>query len=386
MVVYMNHDRKPINYREVIMNRLSLTIAIVALTLASFASAGELAGISSEVAKRKGKTELSRIAADMKPGTWAEVKCTRPGGLMSVIVGKRKSGKLRGYHIAGWTDDGHWDSRTGQFLYMGFRKQLKFIAYEETSSAWRVIKGPFGWQTNKGEPGEGTFKDTRRTHYGHIYGKNAHDPKKGAFYHSIAGYAYRYDLAEKKWTRFKGGSGMSMEFFPGLGLMAHHGSKSKTIKGKVVILDERTGKWNHLANVPFSSYHALARYNPLHKEMLLIAGNNNRSVVKVDAKGKVTKLKDVPFDITIRHGKLLVDPVSGRYLIFMGRQLHDFDSVKNEYRKVEGYKAPWSKYEMPVPASLPEHGVVMFIDRKLMLYKHDAPAIEGKAKPTTAMK
>jgi len=361
--------------RRVIHMELGLRIVALLGIVAAVSSvnARELEDIAAAVAKRKSKTELSKIALSMNPGTWAEVKCKRPKSLMAVTTGKTASGKRRGYHIAGWTDDGHWDSRTGQFLYMGFRKRLKFIAYSETDNEWRVIPGPFGWDTINGEPGKGTFEDTRRTHFGHVYGKNAHDRAKGAFYHCIGGHSYRYSLAEKVWTRFRGGSGMSMEFFPGLGLMSHNPVKNKKGVGRLAILDEETKTWAALAEVPFTQHHAMARYNPHLKEMLLIAGNNSTAVVKVDAKGTVTRLKDVPFPITIRHGKLLVDPVSGRYLIFLGKELHDFDSVKNEYRKVEGYKAPWSKYEMPVPAAIPEYEVVMFIDRKLMLYKHDAP-------------
>jgi hypothetical protein len=289
---------------------------------------------------------------------------------MAVNTGKRPGGKKDAwYHIAGWTDDGHWDSRTGQLLYMGFRKRLKFIAYSETDNRWRVIPGPFGWNT----PGKATFQDTRRTFFGHVYGKNAHDAARGAFYHAIGGYTYRYSLAEKAWTRFPGGSGMSVEFFPGVGLMSHTAVKNRKGVGRLSILDEQKESWRFLAEVPFTAHHAMARYNPHRNEMLLIAGNDSQAVVKVDAKGKVTRLKDVPFPITIRHGKLVVDPISARYLIFQGKELHDFDSVSNEYRKVEGYKAPWGRYEMPVPAAIPEYGVVMFVDRKLMLYKHDAP-------------
>jgi len=355
-------------------------VALLGLVAAfSSANAQELDDVAAAVAKRKGKTELSKIASSIKPGAWAEVKCERPRSLMAVCTGKRPGGKKNAtYHIAGWTDDGHWDSRTGQFLYMGYRKHLKFIAYSETDNKWRVIPGPFGWDTVKGVPGDGTFKDTRRTLFGHVYGKNAHDPAKGAFYHCIGGHTYRYSLADRAWTRFKGGSGMSMEFFPGLGLMSHNAVKNKKGVGRLAILDEDKKTWTALAEVPFTSHHAMARYNPYLKEMLLIAGNNSQAVVKVDAKGKVTRLKDVPFPITIRHGKLLVDPISARYLIFLGKELHDFDSVKNEYRKVEGYKAPWSRYEMPVPAAIPEYGVILFIDRKLMLYKHDAPPFEPR--------
>ncbi|MHC4917874.1 MAG: hypothetical protein ACYTGB_20555, partial [Planctomycetota bacterium] len=225
--------------------KLSLSTAVVSALLAcSAALSAELpADIAAEVAKRRGKTELSKLAASMQPGTWAELECKRPPGLMGVATGRTESGKLRGYHIAGWTDDGHWDSRTGQFLYTGFRKQLKFIAYSEVKNEWRVIPGPFGWNVKEGKPGNGPFKDTRKTHYGHVYGKNAFDGEKGAFYHSIGGHTYRYDLAAGTWAQFPGGSGMSNEFFPGLGLMSHGDTKKKGARGGLLILDEGKKEW-----------------------------------------------------------------------------------------------------------------------------------------------
>jgi hypothetical protein len=54
----------------------------------------------------------------MKPGTWAELKTEMPKELWSspIVDGGRSKGGAGGLHIAGWTDDAHWDSRTGQFL------------------------------------------------------------------------------------------------------------------------------------------------------------------------------------------------------------------------------------------------------------------------------
>lgn len=85
------------------------------------------------VEARRGKTELSRQAATMKPGTWAELKTEMPKGLWTSpkVGGGRNAGGSGGLHIAGWTDDAHWDSRTGQFLYMGLRQTRQFIAYSE---------------------------------------------------------------------------------------------------------------------------------------------------------------------------------------------------------------------------------------------------------------
>jgi hypothetical protein len=49
--------------------------------------------------------------------------------------------------------------------------------------------------------------------------------------------------------------------------------------------------------------------------------------------------------------------------------LYEFNSQTNQYRPVIDYRPPWGKYEMPVPAAIPELGVILFVDDKTLLYK-----------------
>ena len=76
------------------------------------------AEVKAAVAARRGQTELSKLALSMKPGTWAELKTEQPARLWSSPrwKGGRNAGGAGGLHIAGWTDDAHWCSRTGQFM------------------------------------------------------------------------------------------------------------------------------------------------------------------------------------------------------------------------------------------------------------------------------
>ena len=354
------------------MRQRLATILFGVLPMASLA-AQEITTVVPPSDARRGRTVLSKVALGMQPGSWAEVPVEIPEHLMRVATGRTESGKIRRYHIAGWTDDGHWDSRTGWFYYMGFRKQLKFIAYTEVENQWRTLPGPFGWNSHVGEPGQGTFRDPRRNHYGHVYGKNGFDAKGGAYYHKIGGHTYRYDIASGAWTRFGDrGPGMSIEFFPGLGLITHDAVKGRSDVGQLSVLDEDSDTWRPFAEVPFTPYHALARYHPELDEMLLIAGNDRETVVALDRQGRVTRLPDVPVPVTIRHGKLVVDPASGHYLLFQHDELYVMDRAEMVFRLVSGYSAPFGKYEMPVPAAIPEYGVIMFIDQKLRLYRHNA--------------
>ncbi|MFC6669007.1 hypothetical protein [Marinobacterium aestuariivivens] len=281
------------------------------------------------------KSALSKLANEMKPGEWAELKTKRPDKLMHVFVGYRPSGKAAWYHIAGWTDDGKWDPKSRQFLFMGFRKQYKFIAYAEDSNAWRILPGPFGWNT----PDSGTFKDTRKTKFGHVYGRNALDSEHGIFYVAISGYTYAYNLKSSTWTRTSGGSGMSIEYFPGLGLLSHDTDpqRGKT-EFPLELLRPNKNNWESFTTLPFSGYHSISHYNPILDEMLFIAGNDNRSVVTLKRNGQLSRKKDLPFDMTIRYGQVVVDPNTGRYLIFNLGLLHEFNSQTNEYQPVNDYR------------------------------------------------
>jgi RNA polymerase sigma factor (sigma-70 family) len=328
--------------------------------------------IQDAVARRRGKTVLSKLADSMKPGAWADLKTKAPPKLWEV----GPAGPKPWLKIHGWTDDGAWDSRTGQFLYMGFRLALKFIAYSEEKNEWRTVPERFKWPL--------------KSSFGHIYSDNAHDSARSIYYHHVSGsnLVYAYDLAGKKWTQlppgpFRGKMATSLEYFPELGGVIRHGEK------KVHFYDERKKSWSMLGKTQTSGYHSLARYNPLRKEVLL-AGGGNAIVEKIDAKGKITRLDDCPSKLSVRFDKLTIDPVSGRYLIFAsgGKKLYELDSEKNEYRLVAEGKDEPVVHSWAIGAPIPEYGVVMFaatqITKGVKLYKHKVstakPLETGKAK------
>lgn len=342
--------------------------------------------IKDAVKERIGKTELSKLAAKMKPGTWEILECKKVKGLMAVASrDKNSKGKIKSFHIAGWTDDGFWDSEGGRFLFMGFRKYMKFINYSDAKNEWTAPPPPFTSLGLKDEP----FKDPRgKNQYGHVYTNNAFDQEKGVFYHSLrgAGITYCYDLKEKKWSKIDFGG--YIEYFPGVGLLGFGKAKSKDYGSNVFIYDEKTKKKRLFAKHPMKIYHTMIRYNPFLHEMLFVGGNEHKQeAFKMDAKGNVSKLATAPDSVinpkdkkglSIRHDYLIVDPISGLYLVFRLNDLYEIDSVKNTWKKVDGYKKPWNKYQMPVPAAVPEYGVTIIIDKKMYVYKHNAPAYTFK--------
>jgi hypothetical protein len=337
--------------------------------------------VEKAVEARRGKTALSRLAALMEPGTWAELKTKVSRGLWSSPnwKGGRNKGGAGGLHIAGWTSDAHWDSRTGQFLYMGLRQTRRFIAYSEEKNEWRSI-----------ELDPKSENPVFLTHYGHIYGTNGFDPERSRFYHYYRSYKSEkygldlkggisfFDVVTEKWTKLPAGPGaMALEYFTAMdGLIVLH----KTPR----LFSEKRQKWEKMAASPVDGYHSLMRHNPYRQEILIAGGNHNpNTVARITKDGKIEKLKDFPVrKLSVRGDKLTVDPQTGRYLLFQfhgrgqkGVYVYEFDSDKNEWRVVKKAAAgfPWSYYKRPytVCAFIPEYNVIMFANGKAYLYKHD---------------
>jgi len=353
--------------------RAWMTLALLfAVVLGAGATAGEAAYLpgGEEVRKaveaRRGKTELSKLAASMKPGTWAELKTKTiprlwsapnpPGGPFS-----------KGLHIGTWSDDGHWDSRTGQFLFFGVRQTRKLIAYSEEKNAWRNI--PFAGEPNAPALGQ---------QFGHQYSNNSLDPERSHYFTGTTG----YDIRSDSWFRLKasnkrpGSAAMCWEYFSAMDGLFAIGRKPKA--GTFFYYSMKDKTWKSLGRIPVHGYHSLARHNPFREELLLAGGNGIRAVVVLTKEGKIKRMKDFPLAVkrfTVRSAAVTVDPLSGRYLFLVpDRKFVEFDSEKNEYRLIDDFtKTPWPfyRYNGRVAAFIPEYGVVMWVDqKKVHLYKH----------------
>lgn len=334
------------------------------LTLAGLLRPAAAAGAQG----RRAKTALSKLAAAMKPGTWAELKTEMPDRLWS----SPKVEGRGGLHIAGWTDDAHWDSRSGQYLYMGLRQTRRFIAYDEQTNAWRVI--PLDRESDNP-----VFK----TQYGHVYGTNAFDPQRSQFYHlhrdykDLTGGISYFDATSEKWTKLPprpdGSGGMCIEYFSARDALV--------VLGKEIFeFNQQRQKWESLGESPVDGYHSMFRHNPFRDEVLLAGGNNQRkTMARLKKDGTIERLKGAPVSMSIGSDKVTIDPRSGRYLIWAGekdqpKNLYEFDSDRNQYKLVEEFGANWpfGRYAMPVPAFIPEYGVTMWAEKRVYLYKHDA--------------
>ena len=317
--------------------------------------------IKDAIAKRKGKTELSKLAASMKPGTWAELKHEMPKRIWNA------PSPSKGLHIGTWSDDGHWDSLTGQFVYFGVRQTRKLIAYSEEKNQWRDI--PFTGKPNAPEVVQ---------KFGHQYSCNSLDPIRSVYYT----YTWRYDIVKDTWSKLPscskkmGSKSNCWTYFTAMDGLFSIFQKPKG--GTLNWYGAKEKAWKNVGRVGVHGYHSIARHNPIREEVIFAGGNGSRAVGILTKDGKFKQMKDFPLVVkkfTINGCTITIDPVSGRYLFMVtGSKFVEFDADKNEYRLIDDFtKTPWPfyKYDGTVTAFIPEYGVSMWADKKKVhLYKH----------------
>jgi hypothetical protein len=300
-------------------------------------------------------TELGKLAAGMKPGTWAELKTEK---LLETHKAKGNSGAIFGYN-----EGAAWDPTSRQWLYVGgdHNDPARFVTYSADTNTWKVMPQP-----------EWLGKSAT-----HGYDHNAIDPARGMFYYRPFNNrnVYRYDIANDRWTTLpKLDTGeylaccVGLAWFPELdGLVWANGGGGK---GHVFLFSEKTQKWTMLAkDLPMGVYHNFAEYSPVHKVVIFGGGNGSSDLYELDAAGKVTALKRAPIGIGTMQSIVTVDPVSGDFLVFgKNGSFHVYDAVKDEWRQQEG-KVPifeptrvrdnkvWHTTATPVST----YGVTMFV-------------------------
>jgi hypothetical protein len=304
------------------------------------------------------ETALAKLAAGMKPGTWAELKTEGYGTDLL---------KVQNHHILEYTDTAVWDPKSQQVLFVGqgHYSAVKFIAYSAATNAWKLMPTPAWW---KGDP------KTGKGPIGHAYENNTIDPIRGHLFHhqSATRLVHKYDIASGEWSTLPEiagattGHGTALVYFP------ERKGLVRVLGGAVHLFDEEKNAWSLLKDkVAMGPYHNIAKYNPVDLSVIFGAGNGSKTLYRMDAQGNITQLKDAPLLIRISSTVTAVDPVSGDLLVLSmddKNKLFALDVKKNTWRQLPD--APISE---GVTAAVATHGVTMFFANrpaKVFLYKH----------------
>lgn len=305
-----------------------------------------------------GPTELAKLAARMKPGTWAELKAE---GYSTELL------KVQNHHILEYTDTAVWDPKSQQVLFVGqgHYSAVKFIVYSAATNSWKLMPTPVWW---KGDPQSG------KGPIGHAYQNNTIDPAKGYLYHhqSATRLVHRYDIPKGEWStlpEIKGaaiGHGTALAYFP------ERKGLVRVLAGTIHFYDEQKDGWSVLKEkIPMGPYHNIAKYTPVDRSVILGAGNGSKTLHRLDSQGNLTPLKDAPLIIRISSTVTAVDSVSGDLLVLSMEDKKKFYALS--LKQGEWRQLPDAPISEGVAASIDTYGVTMYFANrptKVYLYKH----------------
>jgi hypothetical protein len=305
---------------------------------------------------------LGKLAAAMKPGTWAELKTE---GYSRELLG--------GHDILVYSDRAVWDPRSRQVLFIGqdhLRPPPRFIAYRAAANRWQALPTP-PW--------------AEKLKWFHAYENNALDPATGRLFHhpSASRVVHQYDIARAVWSTLPEipgaatGHGTALEYFPeAKGLV-------RVLGGVVHFYREDRKTWSVLTRerLPMGPYHNFAAYSAAHKVMLFGGGNGSRDVYRLDASGKITAGAKAPVGLGIGQSINWVDPISGALLVLHREgKMFAYHPGRNAWQELTVTGLPLalrgsSHHVVAVPIST--HGVTMLFTSparglKVYLYKHAA--------------
>lgn len=323
----------------------SVSAAVVcALLLASGnISAGDGNGLE--------RSPIGRIAATLKPGSFVKLETELPPGTTTLSdLFRVKVDDHRRLSIDGWTDSAHWDPKRKRTFFIGMRKYKKFISYDALTNRWQEL----GWA---GEPPPKLEK------FGHVYGRTALDWKRGHYYWLAPDKVLnRYRIDDSRWDAIRGvamSGYISMEWHEKLDMLI-------AINPGHEVVAFRDGETKVLGKSAVHGYHSVGRYNRTRGEMLFAGGNQSRrKVSSIAHDGKIRDHRDAPFDISIGNASLTYDPLTGNYLVMLGkqRQLYEYDPDREEWRLAGEWNEavwPFGPYGFYTPVVIDELGVIFW--------------------------
>jgi hypothetical protein len=318
-------------------------------------------------------TVIGNLAAQMQPGTWAELTSQN---IQSTLT---SSGSSQG--ITSYANSAAWDPVSRRLFFIGgdHNDAPRFVSYSAQGNSWQVMPLPPFLV--------GVFPQW------HGYDYNTIDVGKGKYYVHYE----KYDIGSGTWS--------SIPAIPGVSFGRAHSAVDyfPELKGLVVIgddaaylYDDTTNQWKTLAtNLAFTAAsactgcHPIAEYNPVHKVVYFGGGDGSNKMYKLDSTGKITALKAAPLIIGIMSAQVTVDPVTGDYLVFgKDGSFWVYNIVTDTWTRKTG-SIPITDIGQLITAPLSSYGVTLFVERnssmnfKAYLYKHAASSGSPAPPPTS---
>lgn len=296
------------------------TIKLILLTLLFFCL------VSSAQADH---TSLHTAATALSPGSWTTLSTTDfiVGGNNILLTPSGESDQ----YITQYTDDMLWDPVTRQMHFRGgshkettqpgqYRKHVRYV---ESTNTWNTVTDG-GFQAH------------------HAYDHYAIRSDCGRiYYREYSSTTVRiYNLTTPGWdgtiTSIPAGNVQvagGLEYFPDRNSLIFVDGDWGVWEFTFTAGSCTAGSWTQLANTnvqpanglpnlgaagsSMGSYHVIARYNRVHRVMLL-GGGGSSNLYKMTAAGAFSTVTDTPATLNYgtTGGLLLTDPISGLYLLF----------------------------------------------------------------------
>ena len=332
-------------------------------------------------------TALGDLAAKMTPGSWAKLETIGfDSGKILYTTGDYPGNISTSSRIIDYVESAAWDPNTRQFFHMSapHNNAWKFIIYKDDTNTWET--GPLPAECMK----YGRFAVDKTSCGGHAFDLMTIDVSRGELiwrYATVSPRTFKYNIASKTWSLLPQVADKDLSSWTAsynkYGAMVYFPERNGIFSnvGKVMFFFHfDTGSWEKLPGVsPVGGYENFAEYNPVHKVIIFGGGNDGTNIhhelYKMDAIGKVTRLKDAPIPLRITGGPssvgtlVTVDPVSGKYLILTSeKKLFEYDVIADSW-KLMPTAAPITSNAVATPVNT--YGVVMFVAAKAVyIYKH----------------
>ena len=306
-------------------------------------------------------SELGDAAANLAPGEWTRFTVT--GFNDNLLL------QDEGHHVLQYTDSMKWDPVRNEvnFVGSGHLQPYKHIVYAESNNSWASQSVPSYFGTSHG--------------YDHM----ALDPvgRKLYFRYFNNDLLEIYDLDNKNWSR---SSRLTADVWQVAGGMAWFPERKGVVfadSSEISMYLPANNSWKSLStNVgALGPYHNFAEYSPEHKLVIYGGGNDSRAIFQIDSSGTITRKANAPFNLGITASIIVVDPVSGNFLVFTDSAFYEYDPIADSWKK-QSVSIPFRNGvdngvfgAAAVPIST--HGVVMIVkydgnNSKVFLYKHAA--------------